>query len=69
MTLTYGNDGNVVQMTVHGQCQDRNPNTNNPDRTCADPVGSSIAARQARLDARCLDVYKRQVLGSSHRSA
>ena len=54
VTLTYGNDGNVVQMTVHGQCQDRNPNTNNPDRTCADPVGSSIAARQARLDARCL---------------
>jgi len=53
VTLTYGNDGNVVQMTVHGQCQDRNPNTNDPDRTCADPVGSTIAARQARLDARC----------------
>ncbi|MBK7152401.1 MAG: hypothetical protein IPH72_11695, partial [Sandaracinaceae bacterium] len=38
VTLDYGNDGNVLRMTLHGQCQDRHPETNNPNRTCADPV-------------------------------
>ncbi|MEZ4328399.1 MAG: RHS repeat-associated core domain-containing protein [Polyangiales bacterium] len=51
--LDYGDDGNVVQMTVHGRCQDRNPNSTNENRICAVPTTGSLESRRAALDTRC----------------
>ncbi|MBK8588977.1 MAG: hypothetical protein IPN77_07585 [Sandaracinaceae bacterium] len=48
VTLKYGNDGNVTEMTVRSQCRDRSATL-----VCADPQTASLATRQATLENNC----------------
>lgn len=47
-TLDYGEDGNVLRMTVRSQCQDRSRQL-----VCADPRTASLATRRATLENNC----------------
>jgi RHS repeat-associated protein len=48
----FGRGGNMLAMTVHGQC------TSAPASSCADPGGSDLEARRAALRASCACAFE-----------
>ncbi|MEM9070445.1 MAG: SpvB/TcaC N-terminal domain-containing protein, partial [Myxococcota bacterium] len=53
VTLDYGESGNVVAMTVRGQCRDIAPTMDEAGSTCFDDRDADLDTRRTNLEARC----------------
>ncbi|MEM9073432.1 MAG: RHS repeat-associated core domain-containing protein, partial [Myxococcota bacterium] len=53
VTLDYGESGNVVAMTVRGQCRDIAPAMGEAGSTCFDDRDADLDTRRTNLEARC----------------